>query len=257
MAQEMRVGHIRVGTSGWSYPAWIGPFYPPGTSAARMLGYYASSFDTVEAHATYRRLPTPAALGRWLTSVPDGFRFAPKAHLGITHRRDLEGIEDRVVTFLAAVAPLGDRLGPVLFSLPHHEPDLDRLDRILAPLAGGPAAAFELGSAWAVPGVLDRLDRAGATMVATDTATCAAHQVPGVGAVAYVRLRRPGYTPAELDAWAGRLAQVAAAGRDTYVFLKHDDAAAGPALARELRRRLDVTAGAWTSPRVPDVTAGG
>jgi len=230
-----------VGTSGWSYPAWIGPFYPPGTSTADMLGHYGTSFDAVEAHATYRRLPTAATLDRWLASVPEDFRFAPKAHLGITHRRDLDGVEDRVAAFLAAMAPLGDRLGPVLFSLPHQKPDLDRLDRILAPLAGGPPAAFELGSAWAVPEVLDRLDRAGATMAATDTAICAAREISDVGTVAYLRLRRQSYTAEELDAWAGRMAGAAAAGRDAYVFLKHDDAATGPALAREFRRRLAIT----------------
>jgi uncharacterized protein YecE (DUF72 family) len=226
-----------VGTSGWSYPAWVGPFYPPGTSAARMLSAYASAFGTVEAHATYRRLPTAVALARWVDTVPAGFRFAPKAHMGISHRRDLDGVEDRVTAFLAAVAPLGDAQGPVLVSLPHQEPDLDRLDRILAPFTGT-AAAFELGPAWDRADVLDRLDAAGATLVVSDTAERPATAIPGVGPVAYVRLRRPDYTPADLDQWAESLAKVAADGRDAYVFLKHDDAATGPRLARELVDRL-------------------
>ncbi len=232
-----------MGTSGWSYPAWVGPFYPEDTSPARMLEFYASTFDAVEAHGTYRRLPTAAALARWVGSVPEGFRFAPKAHLGITHRRDLDGVEDRVAAFLAALAPLADRLGPLLFSLPHQEPDLHRLDRLLAPLAGGPAAAFDLGPSWAVPEVLRRLDAAGATMVVTDGGDRSGGDVPDVGSLAYVRLRRQAYTSAELDGWADRLGEVAARGRDAYVFLKHDDAATGPALARQLRRSLEVTAG--------------
>ena len=224
---------MRVGTSGWSYPAWVGPFYPPGTSPARMLAVYASTFDAVEAHATFRRLPSPAALARWAETVPADFRFAPKAHMGITHRRDLDGVDDRGAAFLAALAPLGDRVGPVLCSLPHRTPDLDRLDRVLAALAGGPPAAFDLGPAWATPAVLDRLDAAGATLVATDT-----EDVPAAGPVAYVRLRRGAYSERELDDWAERLAKVAADGRDAYVFLKHDDAATGPALATALLGRL-------------------
>ena len=227
---------VRVGTSGWSYPAWVGPFYPERTSAARMLGVYASTFDTVEAHATYRRLPTAVALERWVASVPAGFRFAPKAHMGITHRRDLEGVEDRVTAFLAAVAPLGAAQGPVLVSLPHHEPDLDRLGRILTPLTA--TSAFELAPAWERTDVLDRLDAAGATLVVSDTDERPASAIPGIGPVAYVRLRRPDYTPADLDVWAERLAKVAAEDRDAYVFLKHDDAATGPRLARELAERL-------------------
>ena len=227
---------MRVGTSGWSYPAWVGPFYPEGTSAARMLGVYASMFDTVEAHATYRRLPTAVALARWVATVPPTFRFAPKAHMGITHRRDLDGVEDRVTAFLAAVAPLGPAQGPVLVALPHQQPDLDRLGRILTSFTA--TAAFELGPAWDGADVLDRLDAAGATLVVSDTADRPATAIPSVGRVAYVRLRRADYTPADLDLWAERLAKVAADDRDAYVFLKHDDAATGPRLARELAERL-------------------
>jgi uncharacterized protein YecE (DUF72 family) len=226
---------VRVGTSGWSYPAWVGSFYPEKTSAARMLGAYASVFATVEAHATYRRLPTAAALAKWVATVPAGFRFACKAHMGISHRRDLDGVEDRVSTFLAAISPLGDTLGPVLVSLPHLQPDLDRLGRILDPLGGG---AFELGPAWERTDVLDRLDAGGATLVVSDTAERPAGAIPSVGPVAYVRLRRADYTPADLDQWAERLAKVAAEDRDAYVFLKHDDDATGPRFAQELVARL-------------------
>jgi uncharacterized protein YecE (DUF72 family) len=226
---------VRVGTSGWSYPAWVGPFYPEKTSTARMLGVYASAFSTVEAHATYRRLPTAGALAKWVATVPTGFRFACKAHICISHRRDLDGVEDRVSTFLAAISPLGATLGPVLVSLPHQQPDLDRLGRILDPLGGG---AFELGPAWERTDVLDRLDAGGATLVVSDTAERPAGAIPSVGPVAYVRLRRADYTPADLDQWAERLGKVAAEDRDAYVFLKHDDDATGPRFAQELVARL-------------------
>ena len=230
------MGSVRIGTSGWSYPAWVGPFYPEGTSAARMLGLYASVFATVEAHATYRRLPTAVALARWVATARPGFRFAPKAHMGISHRRDLDGVEDRVTAFLTALAPLGPAQGPVLVALPHQHPDLDRLGRILSRFTT--TAAFELGPAWEQADVLDRLGAAGATLVVSDTADRPASAIPSVGPVAYVRLRRADYTPADLDLWADRLAKVAAEDRDAYVFLKHDDAATGPRLARELAERL-------------------
>ena len=224
-----------MGTSGWSYPAWVGSFYPEKTSAARMLGVYSSAFATVEAHATYRRLPTAAALAKGVATVPAGFRFACKAHMGVSHRRDLESVEERVRAFLTAISPLAGTLGPVLVSLPHQQPDLDRLARILDPLGGG---AFELGPAWERPDVLDRLDAGGATLVVSDTAERPAGAIPSVGPVAYVRLRRAGYTPADLDLWAERLAKVAAGDRDAYVFLKHDDDATGPRFAQDLVARL-------------------
>ena len=229
------MARVRVGTSGWSYPSWVGPFYPEGTSPARMLSVYASTFDTVEAHATYRRLPAPSALARWVDAVPPCFRFAPKAHMGITHRRDLDGVEERISAFVATVSALGDRLGPVLFSLPHQQLDLGRLDRILASVPAG--AAFDLGPAWERPEVLDRLDAAGATLVVTDGDDRPAGSIVPVGPLAYVRLRRRDYTPDDLDAWAERLAKVVAEDRDAYVYFKHDDTATGPRLAQELVRR--------------------
>jgi uncharacterized protein YecE (DUF72 family) len=231
------VAVVRVGTSGWSYPAWVGTVYPPKTSPARMLGVYAGEFSTVEAHATYRRLPSTDALAKWRDAVPPSFRFAPKAHMGISHRRDLDGVEDRVGAFLAAVAPLGRTLGPAMVSLPHLTPDLDRLTRILG--AFTVPAAFELGPAWAASAeVLDALDAGGATLVVSDTSERPASAIPAVGPVAYVRLRRADYTPADLDVWAERLVKVVAEDRDAYVFLKHDDDATGPRLARELMSRL-------------------
>jgi uncharacterized protein YecE (DUF72 family) len=197
-----------------------------------MLELYAHRFPTVEAHNTFRRRPAANTLERWRAEVPEGFRFAPKAHVGITHRQDLDGVEDRVTAFFEGLAPLGDRLGPVLFQLPHHQPDHDRLDRLLSALPAAPPAAFELGPAWNVPDVLDRLERRGATLVAVDT------EPNAVGAVAYVRLRRDGYTEAELDEWAGRLATAADGGRDVYAFLKHDDAGDATRFASGLIERL-------------------
>ena len=251
-----------MGTSGWSYPEWVGRFYPNGTSPARMLDFYARRFNAVEAHSSYRRLPTPAGVEQWCSQVPETFRFCPKAHLSITHRRDLEGVEDRVAAFVAAVAPLGERLGPLFFSLPHQQPDLDRLDRILAGLPAAlptgpatpalptgpatpalptgpatPAAAFELGPAWSIPEVIDRLERAGATLVQND-ADRSRSQSLDIGPVLYLRLRRESYNRADLDAWAERLAKVRADGREAYVFLKHDDRADGPRYARRLLGRL-------------------
>jgi uncharacterized protein YecE (DUF72 family) len=205
-----------------------------------MLPFYAEQLPTVEAHSTYRRLPSASVLERWRAHVPDGFRFAPKAHLGITHRRDLDGVEDRVAAFFAAVAPLGDRQGPVLFSLPHRQPDLDRLDRLLSALPPSPAppSAFELGPAWVTAEVLRRLEARGATLALVDAVGRAAPDLE-VGPFAYLRLRRTGYDSDELDAWADRLRRTTSAGRDAYAFFKHDEHGDGPRYARQVMGRLE------------------
>lgn len=232
------VGVARVGTSGWSYPEWVGRFYPNGTSAARMLAFYGRIFSTVEAHSTYRRLPTSATVERWVTSVPPDFRFAPKVHLGITHRRDIGGVEERIGAFFASLAPLGDNLGPVLFSIPQHEPDLGRLDRLLEALPPDHrGAAFELFPAWTTPDVLRRLQDHGATLALVDRDGGRAPDLE-VGPFTYLRLRRSRYTRSDLDDWAARVASIASDGRDAYVFFKHDEAADGPRYARRVVANL-------------------
>ena len=199
----------------------MGSLYPAPTPASRMLATYAERLPTVEAHNSFRRRPQPAAVEGWANAVPASFRFAFKAHVAITHQRDLAGVEERISNFFESLAPLGDRLGPVLFQLPHRDVDFDRLDPLLAALPPSPPAAFELGPAWNTSAVLDRLDRAGATLVAVDEEGEDV-AVPSVGPVAYVRLRRDEYDDAALERWAERLAEIARGGRPAFVYLRHE-----------------------------------
>jgi uncharacterized protein YecE (DUF72 family) len=215
------VAEVRVGTSGWSYKEWVGRFYPAGTPSSRMLAAYAERLPTVEAHNTFRRRPQPTALEGWAAAVPSSFMFAFKAHVAITHQRDLDGVEDRIGSFFEGLTPLGERVGPVLFQLPHRDVDLERLDRLLVALPQSPPAAFELGPAWNTPQVLDRLDKAGATRVVVDK-DGDDPILPEVGSVAYVRLRRERYGDEALGRWAARLKGAEAAGRPVFAYLRHE-----------------------------------
>ena len=46
------MGKILIGTSGFSYDDWRGPFYPEGLASAAMLPFYAQAFKTVEINFT-------------------------------------------------------------------------------------------------------------------------------------------------------------------------------------------------------------
>ena len=53
------MARVLIGTSGWSYSSWRGPFFPTGLPAKHQLEYYASQFDTVELNGVFYRTPTP------------------------------------------------------------------------------------------------------------------------------------------------------------------------------------------------------
>ena len=81
---------ILAGTSGFSYKAWRGPFYPAKLPAKGMLAYYAEHLPIVEINNTFYRLPKAETLADWRAQVPDTFRFAVKATRRITHLKRLK-----------------------------------------------------------------------------------------------------------------------------------------------------------------------
>jgi uncharacterized protein YecE (DUF72 family) len=83
---------IRIGTSGWHYQHWRGPFYPERFPASKMLAFYAQRFDTVELNNTFYKLPTEAAVCEWRDSTPPDFLFAVKGSRFLTHMKKLTWI---------------------------------------------------------------------------------------------------------------------------------------------------------------------
>lgn len=79
---------IYVGTSGYSYEDWVGPFYPEGTKKSDFLDYYKQHFDTNELNFTYYRMPTASMLANIGNKVEPGFLFAVKMPGEITHERE-------------------------------------------------------------------------------------------------------------------------------------------------------------------------
>ena len=49
--------HIYIGTQGWNYDAWVGPFYPINTRPADFLSVYSRAFNTVEVDSTFTEFP--------------------------------------------------------------------------------------------------------------------------------------------------------------------------------------------------------
>lgn len=222
-----------VGTSGYSYAPWKGSFYPEKLPAARMLGYYAERFPTVEINNTFYRMPAPELLRKWAAETPTTFRFALKSPRRITHERRLADVADSLALLFRASAELGDKLGPVLFQLPpNFKKDVPRLDLFLAGLPAGARAALEFRhESWFAPEVYEVLRaRRAALCVAEDEDL--ATPLEATADWGYLRLRRQDYGEAEVSEWARRIR--AQAWSDAYIFFKHEDEGKGPKLAAQL-----------------------
>jgi len=108
---------IFVGTSGYSYPAWRGSFYPWEMKRGDMLPYYARRFPAVELNFTYYGIPHPSVFERMVERTPEGFSFAVKLNSAITHEKNTEAI----VEFSDSIAPLrkSGRMCALLGQFPH------------------------------------------------------------------------------------------------------------------------------------------
>ncbi len=221
---------VLAGTSGYSYPAWKGSFYPADLPAARMLATYAARLPVVEINATFYRMPQAKTLAAWRAQVPPGFVFALKAPQRITHVKRLAAAADDVGFFHSVAAELGAALGPVLWQLPPSlRKDLPRLRDFLALLPRGGRAAFEFRHpSWQADDVVAALTEAGAALCIADDEERSTPAVATAG-FGYLRLRRPDYDDAALARWADTVR--AQRWDDAFVFFKHEDEARGPAYA--------------------------
>jgi uncharacterized protein YecE (DUF72 family) len=231
---------LHIGTSGYNYPEWKGPFYPETLAASRMLGYYAERFSTVEINYTFYRMPTDAAVDGWAEGTPDGFSFALKAPRRITHIARLrDDCADTVATFCRLAARLGAKQAPLLFQLPpNFKKDLPRLEGFLRLLPESADAAFEFRHpSWFDDEVFGVLKRTGRALCVADSES--SHTPVEVTAdFAYFRLRDEGYGPEDLRRWADTIRRHTTTCRDVYVYFKHEARGTGPAFAARLRECL-------------------
>jgi uncharacterized protein YecE (DUF72 family) len=235
--------NVWIGTSGWSYNEWKGPFYPEDLPNDRMLAYYAERLRAVEVNNTFYRMPKRDVLRGWSDQTPDDFSFVLKASRRITHQARLgEEAKDALDFLLANSEELGAKRGPILFQTPPWlKRDVGVLEAFLAAIPEGVRAAFEFRStSWFVEDVFQVLREGGAALVAADTGD--PEKDPPLVSTApfgYARLRREEYEDGLLESWARRLGEAGWA--DLWVFFKHEDEGAGPRLAR---RFADLLSGA-------------
>src|SRR5947199_4066311 len=151
---------VLIGTQGWNYAAWVGPFYPPGTRASEFLPTYSRAFRAVEVDSTFYAIPDARAVQAWAERTPPEFTFALKMPKEVTHERRLRDADDVVRDFLNRVSQLGPKLGPILLQMgPDFVPDeLPSIESFLPTLPRDLRFAIELRhGGWMRSEVLPRL----------------------------------------------------------------------------------------------------
>ena len=277
MAEAAAPGGVaRVGVSGWRYKGWRGDFYPTGLVQRRELEYVASQMSSAEVNGSFYSLLRPSTYAGFRAQTPADFVLAVKGGRYITHIRRLAGAETALANFLASgVLALGPQLGPLLWQLPpslaYDEARLVAFFDLL-PRTSTQAAALaarhddKLGEdrvwlevdadrplrhalevrhpSFCTDRTVALLRDHGIALVLADSP----HRWPlleqDTADFRYVRLHghpdlyASGYSPAELDLWAGKVAAWTAASQDTYVYFDNDIRGHAPHDAVALLERL-------------------
>ncbi|HEX9079676.1 MAG TPA: DUF72 domain-containing protein [Desulfuromonadaceae bacterium] len=222
---------LHVGTSGYGYKEWKGIFYPERISPKEMLRFYGERLNAVEINYTFHHMPTERLLTSWAELVPAAFAFVFKAPQVITHVKRLKEVNEEADYFFRTVSLLGARLGAVLLQFPpFFRANLPRLEEFLDLIPGDVGCAFEFRSpTWAEAGVGELLRDRGHSLCTADTDESPTREVAGTAPWGYLRLRRPGYTEADLAHWVERVRSQQ--WDRAFVFFKHEEEAMGPKLA--------------------------
>ncbi|MHA1821037.1 MAG: DUF72 domain-containing protein [Promethearchaeota archaeon] len=117
-----------MGTSGWAYSEWKGPFYPANISQSQMLDYYIRFFKTSEINSSFYRIPSRKNVEIWDRKTPNNFKFSAKIPKSITHDAKLDmadkkkeaKIKEDLNIFLDSMIPLikNNKLLSLLLQLP-------------------------------------------------------------------------------------------------------------------------------------------
>jgi len=259
----MSADAVHVGTSGYSFDDWVGPFYPPGTKRGGFLEYYAQQFGCVEVNATYYRIPPPRTLASMAERTPPDFRFIVKLHQSMTH--ETGGAAAPYDEFRAAIEPLREagKLHGLLAQFPwafrRTEAAKLHLERLRTALPGEPLWVEFRHASWMHPKLPAWLAERALGYCAVDEPALPG-LVPPVTHVtndlAYVRFHgrnaatwwgRGGgdrydydYSERELTEWVKRVGEMAQQAKQTYLFFNNchaGQAARNAKLMEELLRR--------------------
>lgn len=247
----MTAGKLLLGTQGFSFDDWVGPFYPEGTPKRAYLEEYAKQFPTVEIDATFYATPRVRVVEGWRERTPEHFRFAAKFPKLITHEKQLEGARGDAEAFVGTMQALADKLALLTLQFAYDfTPDkFDRLDAFLGQLPQGPRYAVEVRNRkWLTADLGEMLSQHNVAMVLQDL-----HYMPKLDWVtadfSVIRWlgRRKDISEFDriqidrgeaLEHWVERVSRFLDDGVDVYGYFNNHFAGHSPASARQFAEML-------------------
>ena len=239
---------IYVGTCGFSYKDWIGPFYPGRVKPAEMLPYYSRRFAAVEIDSSAYGVPAQRTTDSMVRRTPERFRFTFKAPQTVTHPPDPNAlaVHDDARLLVDAVEPAQatGKLGCILLQFPNgFKPEGNRRDylaRAVEAFDGLPVVVEFRNAAWQSSETMTLLRELNAGYCNVDMPRLEGLLHPSSDAtsdVGYVRFHGRSaktwwrgtnvtrydylYSDEELAPWANRIADVEEQTRETYVFFNN------------------------------------
>ncbi len=171
MPSKKKQAEVYLGTQGFSFDDWVGPFYPPGTPKTAFLEHYAQQLRTVEIDSTFYGSPRLNVVRGWRERTPEGFKFSAKFPQLITHEKKLEGADGDASAFVGVMDELGSKLGVLALQFAYDfGPDhFDQLDEFLGGLPPGHRYAVEVRNRkWLNEDFTAMLKRRGAALILQD-----------------------------------------------------------------------------------------
>lgn len=223
---------LLIGTSGWSYKDWVGPFYP---SKKNMFTHYSKYFHTAEINSTFYSYPSPGLVRGLARAAPPGFVFSAKVPKVVTHEKWLrvgEGVLDDLERFVGLMRPLAEHLGPFLIQLRplfRFEEHVGVLEEFLEALPGEYEWAVEFRDpSWHREEVFRLLERCGVAYVVVDEPLLGV-ETRVTADFSYVRWHGRGsrlwydyeYTKEELEAWVPRLGELRSSSKRVYGYFNN------------------------------------
>jgi uncharacterized protein YecE (DUF72 family) len=237
---------IHIGTSGWNYNHWKGPFYERDLKAEDYLDFYKKNFDTVEINNSFYQLPTAEAIKNWKKKVPKSFVFSLKASRYITHMKKLSEPGESLKKFFSMAEQFGPDLGPVLFQLPPRwKCNKQRLKEFFEVLPDEYRYTFEFRDrSWINQEIMDILNE--------NNAAFCIYEIDGsispknvTADFVYIRLHGPedayqgDYDQKTLSGWAGAISAWSQKNLDVFCYFDNDQSGYAPKNAKQLKNMLE------------------